>query len=163
MIVTLHLGPMSGDVLVSIAGKETRVHVNATLLPDRTVLVTGGSQHKEQGAQATNHAEVFDPAHPERGWTELAAATVPRMYHSVALLLPDARVVTACGNPRQGTQVAWEPPDDNEELKMEVFSPPYLDPSLGPRPRIGAAGRYLGLGSVRSTMSTLAIASSSWL
>ena len=29
MIVTLHLGPMSGDVLVSIAGKETRVHVNA--------------------------------------------------------------------------------------------------------------------------------------
>ena len=29
MIVTLHLGPMSGDVLLSIAGKETRVHVNA--------------------------------------------------------------------------------------------------------------------------------------
>ncbi len=35
MIVTLHLGPMSGDVLVSIAGKETRVHVNAN---DTTVV-----------------------------------------------------------------------------------------------------------------------------
>ena len=35
LIVTLHLGPMSGDVLVSIAGKETRVHVNAN---DTTVV-----------------------------------------------------------------------------------------------------------------------------
>lgn len=35
MIVTLHLGPMSGDVLVSVAGKETRVQVNAN---DTTVV-----------------------------------------------------------------------------------------------------------------------------
>jgi len=114
-----------------------RKHVNATLLPDRTVLVTGGSQHAETAAQATNHAEVFDPAHPERGWTQLAAASVVRMYHSVALLLPDGRVVTASGNPQQGTQVAWEPPDPHEELHMEIFSPPYL--ARGPRPTIGAA------------------------
>jgi hypothetical protein len=116
-----------------------RVHVNATLLPDRTVLVTGGSRHKEKEAEATNHAEIFDPTHPERGWTEFAAASVPRMYHSVALLLPDARVVTACGNPIQGKQVAWEPPDENEELRMEIFSPPYLAPERGPRPTIGDA------------------------
>jgi hypothetical protein len=116
-----------------------RVHVNATLLPDRTVLVTGGSRHKEKVAEATNRAEIFDPAHPERGWTQLAAATVPRMYHSVALLLPDARVVTACGNPAQGTHVDWREHDPNEELRMEVFSPPYLAPERGPRPTIGAA------------------------
>jgi hypothetical protein len=113
-----------------------RVHVNATLLPDRTVLVTGGSRHKEKVAEATNRAEIFDPAHPERGWTELAAATVPRMYHSVALLLPDARVVTACGNPNQGNHVDWREHDPNEELRMEVFSPPYLAPERGPRPTI---------------------------
>jgi hypothetical protein len=35
MIVTLHLGPMSGNVLVSVAGKETAVHVNAN---DTTVV-----------------------------------------------------------------------------------------------------------------------------
>jgi Domain of unknown function (DUF1929)/Concanavalin A-like lectin/glucanases superfamily len=116
-----------------------RIHVNATLLPDRTVLVTGGSLHRENKHQGTNHAEIFDPAHPERGWTELAAASVVRMYHSVALLLPDARVVTACGNPAQGKQVAWEPPDPNEEMRMEIFSPPYLDPTRGPRPTIDAA------------------------
>jgi hypothetical protein len=113
-----------------------RKHSNATLLPDRTVLVTGGSQKAETASVATNHAEIFDPAHPERGWTQLAAASVVRMYHSVALLLPDGRVVTASGNPQQGTQVAWEPPDPNEELHMEIFSPPYL--ARGPRPTIGA-------------------------
>jgi hypothetical protein len=114
-----------------------RVHVNATLLPDRTVLVTGGSLHKEIADEATNHAEIFDPAHPERGWTELAVATVPRMYHSVALLLPDARVVTACGNPIQGNHVEWGLDGVNEEMRMEIFSPPYLDPTRGPRPTIG--------------------------
>ncbi len=113
-----------------------RKHPNATLLPDRTVLVTGGSQRNEQQAEATNHAEIFDPQHPELGWTQLAEASVTRMYHSVALLLPDGRVITASGNPAQGTQVNWEPPDPNEELRMEVYSPPYL--SRGPRPTIDA-------------------------
>jgi hypothetical protein len=61
------------------------------------------------------------------------------MYHSVALLLPDGRVVSTCGNPEQGKQVNWEPPDKNEELSMEVFSPPYLDPTRGPRPTIADA------------------------
>jgi hypothetical protein len=115
-----------------------RKHVNATLLPDRTVLVTGGSQHSEQAAVATNHAEIYDPAHPERGWTQLAAASVVRMYHSVALLLPDGRVITASGNPAQGTRVGWGPPSDpNEEMHLEIFSPPYL--FRGPRPTIGGA------------------------
>src|ERR1700682_502803 len=45
-----------------------RKHVNATLLPDRTVLVTGGSRHAETRTEATNHAEIFDPAHPEHRW-----------------------------------------------------------------------------------------------
>lgn len=116
------------------AMKVPRKHVNATLLPDRTVLVTGGSQHGEQPSEATNHAEIFDPERPELGWTQLAAASVIRMYHSVALLLPDGRVITAGGNPAQGHQVGWKPADSNEELKMEIFSPPYL--SRGPRPTI---------------------------
>jgi hypothetical protein len=41
------------------------------------------------------------------------------------------------GNPDQGHQVNWEPPDPNEELRMEVYSPPYL--SRGARPTIGPA------------------------
>ncbi|MGH3869686.1 MAG: galactose oxidase-like domain-containing protein [Pseudonocardiaceae bacterium] len=116
---------------------SARKHPNATLLPDRTVLVTGGSARGEDASVATNHAEIYDPAHPERGWTQLAEASVTRMYHSVALLLPDGRVITASGNPEQGHQVNWIPPDPNEELRIEVYSPPYL--SRGPRPTIDAA------------------------
>jgi hypothetical protein len=103
------------------------------------VLVTGGSQRNEEKAEATNHAEIFDPQHPEMGWIQLAEASVTRMYHSVTLLLPDGRVITASGNPAQGQQVNWEPPNPNEEPRMEVYSPPYL--SRGPRPTIGTAHR----------------------
>jgi Galactose oxidase-like, Early set domain/Concanavalin A-like lectin/glucanases superfamily len=113
-----------------------RKHPNAIVLPDRTVLVTGGSARGEDASVATNHAEIFDPAHPERGWAQAAEASVTRMYHSVALLLPDGRVITASGNPDQGHQVNWVPPDPNEELRMEIYSPPYL--SRGPRPVISA-------------------------
>lgn len=38
----------------------------------------------------------------------MATATVPRLYHSTALLLPtNARVVAAGGNPEGGDSVPW--------------------------------------------------------
>jgi Domain of unknown function (DUF1929)/Concanavalin A-like lectin/glucanases superfamily len=112
-----------------------RKHSNATLLPDRTVLVTGGSQRGEERKFATNQAEIYDPV--TKAWTTLAEAQVVRMYHSVALLLPDGRVVTAGGNPDRGSRSNWEPiaGDPNEEMHLEIFSPPYL--FRGPRPTIG--------------------------
>ena len=108
-----------------------RKHLNATLLPDRTVLVTGGSGRNEAAPLATNEAEVYDPETDT--WRTLATASVTRMYHSVALLLPDGRVVTAGGNPKQGTHVVWDH-DPNEEMRIEIYSPPYL--FKGPRPVI---------------------------
>ena len=110
-----------------------RKHLNATLLPDRTVLVTGGSGRNEAAPLATNEAEVYDPEADT--WRTLATASVTRMYHSVALLLPDGRVVTAGGNPKQGTHVRWDN-DPNEEMRLEIYSPPYL--FKGPRPVISA-------------------------
>lgn len=59
-------------------------------------------------------------------WSITAPATVARLYHSVALLLPDGRVVAAGGNPDKGSQVNWLPPDPLEEMRLELFSPPYL-------------------------------------
>jgi hypothetical protein len=38
----------------------------------------------------------------------MAPSTVPRLYHSTAILLPDAAVVTAGGNPEGGTHVHWD-------------------------------------------------------
>ncbi|MGZ4218399.1 MAG: galactose oxidase-like domain-containing protein [Solirubrobacteraceae bacterium] len=115
-----------------------RMHLNATLLPDRTVFVSGGAiSHEAAGVRpiARLQTEIYDPETDT--WRPGAAASVIRMYHSVALLLPDGRVVTTCGNPPPyGNRAAWEPPQPNEEMRIEIYSPPYL--FAGARPAIGA-------------------------
>lgn len=111
-----------------------RLHLNAVLLPDHTVFVTGGSLKQEDQPLARLIPEVYDPATDT--WTPLAPSTVARLYHSTALLMPDATVVTAGGNPEGGTHVQWDD-DPEEEMRLEVFHPPYL--FRGPRPTITAA------------------------
>jgi hypothetical protein len=104
---------------------EPRMHHNAVILPDRTVLVCGGSREYESREQAALEAELYDP---EAGaWTLGATSRVPRLYHSVALLLPDGAVVTAGSNPARL----------DEELRLELYLPPYL--FRGERPVIDAA------------------------
>ena len=49
------------------------------------------------------------------------------------VLLPDARVVTAGGNPEGGTHVQWDQ-DPEEEMRLEIFQPSYL--FRGERPAI---------------------------
>jgi hypothetical protein len=111
-----------------------RMHVNAVLLPDRTVIAVGGGVTREakattnmvdpEGGREVFEAEIYDP---DTGrWTVTAPATVARLYHSVALLLPDGRVLSAGGNPNKGSQTKWLPPDPMEEERLEIFSPPYL-------------------------------------
>jgi Domain of unknown function (DUF1929)/FG-GAP-like repeat len=133
---------------------KKRMHVNAVLLPDRTVLAAGGGVTREASAQPAQMppgtvlpdgvkedfvAEIYDPSTDM--WTETAIATVARLYHSVALLLPDGRVVTASGNPDKGQQVPWLPPDPREEMRLEIYSPPYLFrfDAVNPRPEITQA------------------------
>ena len=111
-----------------------RLHLNAVLLPDHTVFVSGGSLKQEDAPLARRQAELYDPA--TNTWRLMATASVARLYHSTAVLLPDGRVVAAGGNPEGGKAVAWEPPDPNEEMQLEIFSPPYL--FKGPRPVIDA-------------------------
>ena len=110
-----------------------RLHLNAVILPDHTVLVSGGSLKQEDEPFARLQAEIYDPQ--SDSWRLMAAATVPRLYHSTALLLPDGRVVAAGGNPEGGTHVDWDV-DPMEEMRLEIFSPPYL--FKGPRPAITA-------------------------
>jgi hypothetical protein len=111
-----------------------RIHLNSVLLPDHTVFVSGGSLKQEDAPMARLQGEVYDPRTDT--WTPTAGAVVPRLYHSTALLLPDATVVTAGSNPDGGSHVVWDH-DPNEEMRLEVFSPPYL--FRGPRPVISAA------------------------
>ena len=122
---------------------------NATILPDGTVLVTGGTR----GGGAPGTAEAFNdldpgqPVHiaelwdPKTGqWTMLAAEKTDRCYHSTAVLLPDGRVLSAGGGEfilNEGTpqQVANNPQDTHYDA--QVFSPPYL--FKGPQPQITSA------------------------
>ncbi len=57
----------------------------------------------------------------------MAPMALDRLYHSNALLLPDGRVMVAGSNPRRRVN----------ELRIEIFRPPYL--YRGSRPRIEEA------------------------
>jgi hypothetical protein len=107
-----------------------RVWLNLTTLPDGNVLATGGkSNHDLSNAfGAAFAAEEWSPS-AER-WTTLASNAVPRFYHSIALLLPDGRVLVGGGWGGAGGV-------DSRQRTYEIFSPPYL--FKGPRPSIIAA------------------------
>ena len=99
------------------------------LLPDETVLVIGGSTtHPSDWSgywfDGVQLPEVYSPAQGQ--WTTLQApATVPRVYHGVALLLPDGRIWTAGSNPFGDGQ------RQDFEHRIELFEPWYFSQ---PRP-----------------------------
>lgn len=117
-----------------------RVMPDSVLLPDGTVLVMSGSSagQADDGTHPVFPAELFDPVTDR--WTLMANTRVPRLYHSTAVLLPDGRVLTA------GKDEDFNPePFKYPELRLEVFSPPYL--FRGPRPQITAAPAAVAFGA----------------
>ena len=117
-----------------------RVMPDAVLLPDGTVFVCNGSQggSSDNGVTPAYVPEIYDPR--TGAWTQMQSATVPRLYHATALLLPDASVLTA------GTDSSWNPePFDVSELRIETFYPPYL--FRGRRPVLTTAPEWLDHGA----------------
>jgi hypothetical protein len=120
---------------------HTRRHHTGTVLPDGKVLVTGGTSGSGFNDQthAVFSAELWDPATEK--WSELSSMTILRVYHSVALLMPDARVLVGGGG---------EGGNGTDEPNIEMFSPPYLfnpDGSLASRPAIAQAPDSLAYGA----------------
>jgi galactose oxidase len=112
-----------------------RRQFNATLLPDGTVLVTGGTSAAgfSNPAGAVHAAEQWDPA---RGtWRVLASNQVNRVYHSTTILLPDGRLLHAGSGDGPGLP---------RELNAELFSPPYL--FRGSRPAVLNSPDVVGYG-----------------
>src|SRR5262249_54756258 len=74
-----------------------RIQMNAVLLPNGKVLAEGGSANNESPSTPGKTADLYDPAN--NTMTSAGAAAYSRLYHSVALLLPDATVVSMGSNP----------------------------------------------------------------
>ena len=121
-----------------------RMWVSATVLPDGKVLATGGSEVDNQLTNVNNRAEIWDPATGQ--WHLGTAGVKARLYHSGALLLPDATVLISGGG-APGPQV---------NTNAEIYYPPYLfdssgaiavRPSITSWPSTAEAGDTLTLGT----------------
>ena len=114
-----------------------RTYQNLTLLPDGSVLASGGMTTSDgvDLTKAVLPAEIWDPT--TMTWKTVASLSTGREYHSTALLLPDGRVLMAGGGqlPGRATNI----------YSGEIYSPPYL--FKGARPTITSAPSIVNYGS----------------
>jgi hypothetical protein len=116
-----------------------RIWASTTVLADGQVLATGGSGRENVAFDVSLAASIWNPKTGK--WSVGASAQKYRLYHSTALLLPDATVLTVGGGS----------PGPVVQLNGEVYAPPYLFAKDGsgrrlPRPIIAAGESDLTLG-----------------
>jgi YVTN family beta-propeller protein len=114
-----------------------RFWVNATILANGRVLATGGSETDNTMTGVNYSAEIWNPN--TGTWLRGAEGDRARLYHSTALLLPDASVLIAGGG-ASGPQT---------NTNVEVYYPPYLYKASGgwaERPAIQLAPSFIDIG-----------------
>jgi len=126
--------------------KNARSMQNSVVLPNGEVLVIGGNT---SGRQFSDDGSILTPEiwNPDSGeWREGASHIKPRNYHSTALLLQDARVISmggglcgACKTNHQDGQI-FEPPYLFDELGLMAARP-----SIDNGPLTASAGDALTL------------------
>jgi hypothetical protein len=150
---TTELIDMSNSNPMWVAGptmSRPRTEMNAVLLPTGKVLALGGSANDEDGSTASLTVDLYDPK--TNSFSSAAQTAYPHLYHSTAVLLPDATVVLSGGNPHQGV---FEP-------HIEIYQPAYLfnaDGSLATRPSLTAVPTTMGYGTTFTVTSNGTIAS----
>jgi hypothetical protein len=113
-----------------------RHHPSTVLLPDGRIAIVGG-HNMESDKTPLRRAEYIDPAN---GFAIEAGETLmqtTRGYHTVALLLPDGRILVAGG--RTGGSTAAK----DEQPTIEYLYPSYMDE---PRPSIADAPDRIAIG-----------------
>ncbi|KAI4222625.1 MAG: hypothetical protein L6R36_006013 [Xanthoria steineri] len=95
-----------------------RAFHNSVVMPDGKVLVVGGESYPVPFSDntATNIPELFNPA--TSSFTSVNPISVPRTYHSWALLLPDATIISGGGG-LCGACATNHP-------NAQIYSPAYL-------------------------------------
>ncbi|XP_022138461.1 aldehyde oxidase GLOX1-like [Momordica charantia] len=119
---------------------QPRVMGDLLLLPNGNALLINGASAGtagwEIGREPVLNPVIYHTNRPLGKRFELQnPTTIPRMYHSTAILLRDGRVLVGGSNPHSNysfTGVLFP-----TELSLEAFSPSYLDPQFSAlRPKI---------------------------
>ena len=110
-----------------------RIQMNAVILPNGNVLAEGGSVNNESPDAPGKKADLYDPV--TNTFRSAGSAAYSRLYHSTALLLPDATVMSMGSNP--GARGSYQ-------AAIEIYTPPYLfdandHPITANRPAITAS------------------------
>ncbi|EEH41932.2 glyoxal oxidase [Paracoccidioides lutzii Pb01] len=112
-----------------------RVMVEGMMLPDGMILWVNGCNRGSQGfgiaKDPTFDAWVYDPEAPSgHRWGIGGKSEIPRMYHSVALLLLDGSVMIAGSNPVEQPILVANPDIEEQayvtEFRVEIYTPHYL-------------------------------------
>ena len=121
-----------------------RENHNLTLLPTGDILATGGRAVGEDSSTCQRNPQIWDVT--AASWNNpnnadsLVADPNPRNYHSAAILLPDARVLTSGGEGKL----------NDKRFTTSVYEPPYLfrsDDSYASRPALQDGPETLPYGS----------------
>ncbi|ORZ28325.1 glyoxal oxidase N-terminus-domain-containing protein [Lobosporangium transversale] len=115
-----------------------RLMGDAVILADGKIMLLNGCMTGYAGFRHGNDPVftpvVYDPAAPLGSrFTEWEPSNIARMYHSVALLLPDGTVFVAGSN--ENSEVRLKDVPFPTEYRVESFTPPYLTTDLA-RPEI---------------------------
>jgi hypothetical protein len=103
------------------------------------VLLINGAQNGAAGWELASNPVlnpvVYTPS--ARSFEVQSPSTIPRMYHSTAVLLPSTKILVAGSNTHEFYTFTEPFPT---ELRVEAFSPHYLDATLdSQRPTVKSA------------------------
>ncbi|MEL6543716.1 MAG: galactose oxidase-like domain-containing protein, partial [Myxococcota bacterium] len=156
-VLTIDLNGTTPVIETSNPMHNARKFHNGVLLPDGRVAVVGGntSGRKFNDQGSVHSIEIWDPTTGQ--WFEGAEQTMPRTYHSVALLLPDGRVLSAGGGYCSGNTYC----NGSSHRDGEIYWPDYLfnsDGTLADRPVIEVAPGLVENGAVMDVRASTGVA-----
>jgi Domain of unknown function (DUF1929)/Carbohydrate binding module (family 6) len=137
---------------------------NVTMLPNGEVIVTGGTSGGgfNDNTNPVMFAESWDSNKPAQAFKKLPSMAVPRLYHSIALLLPDGRVLSSGGAGACNSSDPAYGPCTHQDA--EIYTPAYLfnpNGTLATRPVIASAPSEITYGGQFSFSTDTDIAKAS--
>ena len=134
---------------------QARSFANGVVLPNGQVFIVGGQSYAVPFSDDTSTLipEIWDPVTSK--FTVMNPMSIPRTYHSIALLMPDATIISGggglCGNCA------------TNHFDAQIFRPPYLlnaDGSPATRPRIAAiSATSVKVGATLTAITDTAVSS----